>query len=258
MTLASNMVAAAIRLGYRRALSPTPTKSRYQSRHSARRINALLPHSGLGKSYLEIGVERGLTFEAVVAELKVCVDPEPLFRPASLPEGSYLVTATSDKYFAESAESDHFDFIFLDGLHTAIATYSDLLGAIKLLSPGGTILIDDVLPTDEVSAHPSFQVSNSEKRKYGISHSRWYGDVWRVAWLVLRRYPEIEVTLIGAGGDDHTQAILKLPSGLSSIGADIEGDLTFMSELKFNEVVTESGLSKIAIPEGLVLSGLTG
>lgn len=213
--------------------------------------------SGSGKSYLEIGVERGLTFEAVRAEIKVCVDPAPLFRRDSLPIGSQLVVSTSDHYFAGGASGHTFDFVFLDGLHTAEATYRDLVGALKWLSPGGTVLVDDVMPTDEASALPSYRDSQVEKRKQGIKHARWYGDVWKVVWLVVTKYPDIQVTLIGSGGGEHSQAIVKLPKGLSGFGLDPDSDLAFMESLNFHDVVTDQGLVALASPEELVLSKLT-
>lgn len=254
MKLATTVLGYAIRLGYRRVLAPSPDHSKYLNRHSARRINALMPLSGSGRRYLEIGVERGLTFEAVRADFKVCVDPAPLFRKDSLPTGAQLVVSTSDDFFAGGASEDTFDFVFLDGLHTAEATYRDLVGALKRLSPGGTILIDDVMPTDEASSLPSYCDSQVEKKKQGIAHSRWYGDVWRVVWLLVTKHPEFEVTLVGAGGDDHTQAIVKNADGSESFGSDPGLDLAFMEKLNFRDVVNEEGLVALALPEKVALS----
>lgn len=257
MKFLSSLLGYAISLGYRRALAAQPDRSKYLDRHSARRINALIQSSGSGKSYLEIGVERGLTFEAVRAEIKVCVDPAPLFKRGSLPIGAQLVVSTSDDYFAGGASGFTFDFVFLDGLHTAKATYRDLLGALRWLSPGGTVLVDDVMPTDEASALPSYRDSQVEKKKQGIKHSRWYGDVWKVVWLLITKYPDIELVLIGSGGDQHSQAIVKLPKGLSGFGSDPDADLAFMESLNFCDVVTEEGLVALALPEKAALSSVT-
>lgn len=257
MNFAATVLGYAIRLGYRRVLAPSPDHSKYLSRHSARRINALMPLSGSGGRYLEIGVERGLTFEAVRADFKVCVDPAPLFRKDSLSTGAQLVVSTSDDFFAGGASEDTFDFVFLDGLHTAEATYRDLVGALKRLSPGGTILIDDVMPTDEASSLPSYRDSQVEKRKQGIAHSRWYGDVWRVVWLLVTKHTEFEVILVGAGGDDHTQAIVKSADGSGSFGSNPSSDLAFMESLNFCDVVTEEGLAALALPEKAALSSVT-
>lgn len=257
MKIFSSILGYAISLGYRRVLAPQPDRSKYLDRHSARRINALIQSSGSGKSYLEIGVERGLTFEAVRAEIKVCVDPAPLFRRDSLPTGVQLVVSTSDNYFADGGSGHPFDFVFLDGLHTAEATYRDLVGALNWLSPGGTVLVDDVMPTDEASALPSYGDSQLEKKKQGVKHSRWYGDVWKVVWLLVTKYPDIELFLIGSGGDEHTQAIVRLPNGISGFGSDPDADLAFMESLKFHDVVTDGGLLAFASPEELVLMKLT-
>ena len=257
MKIFSSLLGYAISLGYRRALAPHPDRSKYQDRHSARRINALIPSSGAGRSYLEIGVERGLTFEAVRAELKVCVDPAPLFLKSTLPLGAQLVVSTSDSFFSDESGDQTFDFIFLDGLHTAEATYRDLVGALKWLSPGGTVLVDDVLPSDEASGLPSYRASQLEKRKLGINHSRWYGDVWKVVWLIVTRYPDIQLELIGSGSDEHTQAIVKPPKELSGFGLNPDADLAFMESLNFNDVVTDEGLGALAVPEASVLAKLT-
>lgn len=249
MKLASQVMTLMVRSGYRRKLAPTPTKSRYQHRHSARRINALLEKGGSGRSYLEIGVERGLTFEAINAVHKVCVDPAPLFKVNSAAAGAHVVVSTSEDYFASQTSGERFDFVFLDGLHTAEATYADFIGAVRVLAPGGMILIDDVLPSDEASALPSFDASQKKKKISGISHTRWYGDVWKVAWLLIEKYPEISVTLIGSGGSDHTQAIVQVPVGWQALDANVERDLTFMEGLSFGDVVTDDGLASHALPE---------
>lgn len=257
MKLLSHLLEYAVSLGFRRALASHPNRSKYQNRHSARRINTLLPSSGSGKRYLEIGVARGVTFEAVRAEFKVCVDPAPLFRRDSLPAGSQLIVSTSDDFFADGANGEIFDFIFLDGLHTAEATYRDLVGALNCLSPGGTILIDDVMPTDEASSLPSYSDSQTEKKLQAIGHSRWYGDVWRLVWLLVSKHPAIELSLIGSGGEDHTQAIVKCPKGPSGFGLNPEADLAFMGNLSFDDVVKDGALSALASPEELILSRFT-
>ena len=67
---------------------------------SENRINALLRLTE-NKNYLEIGVERGLTFAGVVAELKYAVDPKFQFELKEFNNGvaRYFET-TSDKFFA--------------------------------------------------------------------------------------------------------------------------------------------------------------
>lgn len=254
MGILTTLARAVIFLGYKRPLAPNPARSKYRNRHSARRINALMPSSGVGTRYLEVGVERGLTFEAVQAELKVCVDPFPLFRKNSLPKGTRLVVSTSDEFFATEVGSLQYDFIFLDGLHTAEAAYRDLVGAFKMLAPGGTILIDDVMPSDEASSLPAYRDSKFAKRRQGITHSRWYGDVWRVAWLLVTNYPSIEVTLVGSGGNDHTQAVIKCRDSVGEFGLDSRRDEDFMKKLKFHEVVNPNGLGALVSPEKLALS----
>ena len=65
------------------------------------------------------------------------------------------------------------------------------------------------------------------------------------------------MTLVGAGGDDHTQAILKSRDGSGSLGSDSVSDLAFMESLNFADVVSEEGLVALAAPEKAVLSAFT-
>ena len=78
------------------------------------------------RTYLEIGVFKGLTLKDV--EIADCAGVDPQFRvPAEELTGPSrtLVTDTSDAYFAGLDRSTVFDIVFLDGLHTFEQTYRD-------------------------------------------------------------------------------------------------------------------------------------
>jgi hypothetical protein len=109
---------------------------------------------------------------------------------------------TSDRYFETLQDSVVFDIVFLDGLHTYQQTYRDLIHALDHLEVHGVVIIDDVVPFDEVSAMPDLKKSISEQVNRGVSEIRWQGDVFRVIPLLRDHHPELKFrTLVGAGNE---------------------------------------------------------
>lgn len=53
------------------------------------------------------------------------------------------VKSTSDEFFASN--KDIYDFIYVDGDHTAASVLKDGINAIKFLAPGGVIAFDDYM-----------------------------------------------------------------------------------------------------------------
>jgi len=114
------------------------------------------------KFYLEIGCDDNWCFDRIVVDHKVGVDPE---------KGGTL-RMTSDDFFSQNTEM--FDIIFVDGLHHADQVYKDIENSVKILNPGGVILVHDVNPLDEgMQIVPRIQIA-------------WTGDVWK-AWVKLRQ-----------------------------------------------------------------------
>jgi len=156
---------------------------------SENRINALLRLTE-NKNYLEIGVERGLTFAGVVAELKYAVDPKFRFELKEFNNGvSRYFETTSDEFFATlQKEQILFDVIFLDGLHEFSQTYRDLVNSLNHLAPGGYILVDDVYPNDEFSFNPN-QEQAYQQRALSVAPApledySWHGDIFKVMAIV--------------------------------------------------------------------------
>ena len=123
--------------------------------HSARRINRIM--SGKEFSYLEIGVANGTTLESVKASEKHGVDPFPTFNTRDLPSGTHFYKSTSDNFFSSLEKSKKFDFIFLDGLHEFKQLARDFRNALQHINNPGWILIDDIVPSDSISAIPSIE-----------------------------------------------------------------------------------------------------
>lgn len=122
-----------------------------------------------GARYLEIGCGANATFSRIRgAALKVGVDP--------VRGGTHRLT--SDNFF-RLLPPQTFDVIFIDGLHLAEQVITDTRNALRVLSPGGVIVIHDCLP-------------RSERQQYrAIQKGAWLGDVWKAA-VTLRTYPLLD------------------------------------------------------------------
>ena len=113
-------------------------------------------------TYLEIGCEADLCFNAIVIDHRVGVDPV----------SGGTIRTTSDKFFEENAET--FDIVFVDGLHHAEQVLRDIENSLLRLNNGGTIVVHELNPREEyLQVIPRLQ-------------STWMGDCWK-AWVHLRR-----------------------------------------------------------------------
>jgi hypothetical protein len=183
--------------------------------------------------YLEIGVQDGYTLEAVKADEKVAVEPFPRFHPEKTPRNVSVFPVESDEFF-EKYEGSDFLVAFIDGLHEAKQTYKDVLNTFNHLSPGGVILLDDVLPLDEPSALPDLDVATIAQAEAGISHGGWYGDVYKVLAAISKFHPELGVALVG-NTTNHGQALIwRKQSPTSKYVADLEA-LRWIDNWRFRD-----------------------
>lgn len=182
---------------YSRPLRPRPGMGRLT--HSARRVNELL--DGMPSSrYLEIGLDRGHTFEDVAADERWGVDPSPRFSLLDLPSSIRLFVTTSDDFFETLDPGVRFDVVFIDGLHVYRQVYRDLLNAFSHAGPLCTVLVDDVVPVDAISAIPDLNQSISERQRQGLKGSPWHGDVFRVVPILRDHHSVLEYrTIVGSG-----------------------------------------------------------
>ena len=117
--------------------------------------------------YLEIGCDQDENFSRIKIQNKIGVDPKS--------GGTHRMT--SDVFFENN--SNKFDLIFLDGLHTYEQTIKDIKNAIQCIQNEGVILVHDCLPK---------KIWNQiVPRIYG----HWNGDVWK-AIVEARTYNYIE------------------------------------------------------------------
>jgi predicted O-methyltransferase YrrM len=76
--------------------------------------------------------------------LRSTYSPEQMISKIGAAEWVTFITASSLDYFVDCGEQ--FDFIFLDGDHTAKTVYREIPAALALLKPGGVILLHDYFP----------------------------------------------------------------------------------------------------------------
>ena len=152
---------------------------------SVRRIQRLIDLTG-ASTYLEIGVQRGLTFLEVKADRCIAVDPAFLFDTSqhSAP-GREFHEVPSDDYFRALPRQASFDVVFIDGLHTFEQTYRDLCHAISRTSTDAVYLVDDVWPPDVYGSLETHD-DTMRFRKIGTGQSKggWMGDVYKVTFAV--------------------------------------------------------------------------
>lgn len=111
------------------------------------------------RSYLEIGCANCETFNAIVCEHKIPVDPKLNF--------------TSDEFFKYNC--GRFDIVFVDGLHLAEQAERDILNSLDILNDGGTIVVHDTNPLKEEWT--------LEKKISDV----WTGDVWKAIYHLRKR-----------------------------------------------------------------------
>jgi Methyltransferase domain len=217
---------------HNRRVSADPTGTRRLLRRpeprrwnwSARRLNALLRGLHNAASYLEVGVQQGLTLENVEAHRRWGVDPFPLFDTNRLPRGVRFFEMTSDEFFAQLDADTRFDLVFLDGLHTFEQTYIDLVHVLAHMRDGA-VLIDDTVPSDEVSAMPDQDESLRRRGELGLAGLPWHGSVWKLVPHIAARHPELEYRTILGSGNPQTLVWRARTGSLASAPASVDDSL---------------------------------
>jgi hypothetical protein len=161
-------------------------------------------------SYLEVGVQHGVTFNALQAARKVAVDVDFLFdvdeaRAAATGRDITYHECSSDEYFERHAAGEKFDVIFLDGLHTFEQTLRDLLNSIDHLRDGGTILLDDVYPHTYAASLPTQELSNAFRERRGIKTIDWMGDVYKLVFFIRDYLPGLSFATLM---ENHGQTVV--------------------------------------------------
>lgn len=155
------------------------------------RLNALAKINSASK-YLEVGVNKGVTFNQINIPFKVAVDPKFRFNIKDYTnQNTIFHQVTSDRFFAELAlEYDYFDLIYLDGLHTFEQTFRDFCASLRYSHPNTIWLIDDTHPTSLFSADPDLSRAKKLKKLVGDESGTWMGDVFKVVFAVHDFFPQ--------------------------------------------------------------------
>lgn len=157
--------------------------------------------------YLEIGVSTGATFHEVQAKQKYAVDPNFLFDISTIPnsEDIFYFPVTSDSFFESFQNTDKFQVIYIDGLHTFEKTLRDLLNSIQVLAAGGVIIIDDTVPTSYEASLPSSDTCFQIRKLVNNGDSAWMGDVYKLAFFIQTFMQQFEYRTIN---DNHGQIVM--------------------------------------------------
>lgn len=202
---------------------------------ASRLVGRALAANG-GERYLEVGIKKGATLNAVDAATIVGVDPHHWIDVSTCRTGMTIVPLPSDAYFENVRGDERFDVVFVDGLHVFRQAYRDVLNAAAVLERGGAILIDDVVPTSAAAAHPSKAIS----RALDPSSQAWMGDVYKVVIALDRFHPEIETRII-ADASGHRLALAWLRSHPWSGAHASEAQLDAVDAVSFEDVFADGG-----------------
>ena len=139
-------------------------------------INKLIKKNNY-KTYLEIGLDNpDHNFNNVECESKESVDPfieeehnkwDHKLTPQMWEKVNKVLTyrMTSDEFFAQNSKK--YDIILIDGLHTKEQVSKDIINSLKVLNPGGKIVVHDCLPSSEIAQEVPRKTAG------------WNGDVWK-------------------------------------------------------------------------------
>lgn len=165
-------------------------------------VNACIKLCGF-RSYLEIGCKTNLTFDNVVIEHKVGVDP---FQGGT-------IRMTSDEFFATNTEK--FDVIFIDGDHRCHQVYKDIDNSIKCLNSGGIVIAHDCNP-------PSKEFESTQNIKCG--------DAWK-AFVHFRQDENLDAIVCDC---DYGVGLIRQQRNKAKITLDTRFDMLTWNDLVAN------------------------
>ena len=154
-------------------------------------------------SYIEIGCDQDENFSQISIKNKIGVDPKS--------GGTHRMT--SDTFFLNNTQT--YDLIYIDGLHTYEQTIKDIKNSLKYLNQNGTIVLHDCLPK---------KIWNQiVPRMYG----HWNGDVWK-AIVEARTWKNINTFTIIA---DHGLGVIQKKDNSNILLEEIDN----YKKLKFKD-----------------------
>lgn len=173
------------------------------AKFSVERINTIIRAFSLQK-YLEVGVQRGLTFGEIECSSKTGVDIKFRFNwRSAASENVSLYEATSDEFFCEINKAVY-DIVFLDGLHTFSQTLRDLNNTLLCTHDKSIIIIDDTIPVDIYSSFPNHDDALYLRESSGGKGKAWHGDVYKLIFYIAEFFPALSYRTIREGGNPQT------------------------------------------------------
>jgi hypothetical protein len=164
--------------------------------HSTRRISKIA-NDLFVRSYLEIGVKWGATFNNLDILEKDAVDPKFLFDTKQFEtENIRFFQMTSDNFFINFHKNKKYDLAFIDGLHTFEQTFRDFCSFTSAAHDDSVCLIDDVYPSDIYSAHPDQKKAYHFRNVSNIKSMDWHGDVYKIVFAIHDFFPNISYRTI--------------------------------------------------------------
>ncbi len=125
------------------------------------------------KKYLEIGTQHGKSFNEVICQIKISVDPDVNTK------ATYKVT--SNEFFARNGML--FDIVLVDGDHRSPQILDDIIHSLNCLEKDGIIIVHDCNPISEgMQAVPRVE-------------KQWTGNGW-IDILKLRQNPDLEIRVV--------------------------------------------------------------
>jgi hypothetical protein len=173
---------------------------------SSDRIN-FLASINEAKSYLEIGVSNGFTFNNVKIDKKDAVDVRFGFDVSSF-ENEFVrfFEEPSDTFFS-SDKPMNYDIIFIDGLHTFEQTLRDFIASFRHSNRNTIWIIDDTIPSDVFSCLRDPSDSRGFRGRHGLTGADWHGDVYKVVAFIHDFFPTVEYRTVWKGGNPQTIAM---------------------------------------------------
>ena len=212
----------------------SPSQSRKIS-PSARRINNLINPDD--KFYLEIGIHNGCTFEQIRVPIKHGVEPHPRFNLKLLPKNIRIFKMNSDDFFSKLPKNEYYNFIFIDGSHEFRQVGRDLINSLNHLSDNGKILMDDMVPSDSISAIPDWKISSKKRNQAGLSGNPNHGDCFKLLPFITRYLGFMQIFLIIY--PNNPQLLLVAPPNLKQF-FDKEFIKTAFEEYDFSNYTFEN------------------
>ena len=188
-------------------------------------INGLFDERAAPTTYLEIGVFAGSNLRRVRADNRWAVDPafrsrRLRYRARTSParvrlgqrRGLLPFSLTSDTFFdrySATLRKVGVDVAFVDGLHTAEQAHRDIVNALAVLEPGGTVVVHDCNPQSAAAAE-----------RAPVGGMAWNGDVYKAIIRLRVERDDLRVAVLDA---DHGLGIVRFGEPESRL--DLDPDL---------------------------------